>query len=457
MLGPFKRNSPFDRYPLPLAGIQIVLLITTIFYSFVLVRETASAHIEQYKSQPIFFLNTQGWSKSAENLRHFEREKIKLQRALVYFSHDFINATLNYFWLIPSQSIDNFRAKGAEVVQAIDEYEQLLRETAVDNQFSEIEEQLIFEEVNKLVLRLIDKQSPPHQIFAMQRKGLLLMKLINYDLTAQSDGLNEELILEIKKDLGEFQAILNAFKFGSDTLKIGALLDQKDQNSLSVIDNGFEPIKRSALRKIREKTIFFKLSAAQREKIGGLENLSLVSKQLDSQLNGTFSKLTTSANVLAILMLEILISVTFLIMIIFKEGRYRFYAEEKFEASKSVLEENMAPNPYEEISSIFPEEAQVIFDRLEYLLAKQVDDLLSVSDFDDQLKSFRANLTTLVGFFDFFRLETYKKDVMHIIKILEESEKRESLDSEKLSELIIDIQNILGSVSFKTELAEFGQ
>ena len=236
MLGPFKRNSPFDRYPLPLAGIQIVLLITTIFYSFVLVRETASAYIEQYKSQPIFFLNTQGWSKSAENLRQFEREKIKLQRALVYFSHDFVNATLNYFWLIPSQSIDNFRAKGAEVVQAVDEYEQLLRETAVDNQFSEIEEQLIFEELNKLVLRLIDTQSPPHQIFAMQRKGLLLMKLINYDLTAQSAGLNEELILEIKKDLREFQAILNAFKFGSDTLKIGALLDQKDQNSLSIID-----------------------------------------------------------------------------------------------------------------------------------------------------------------------------------------------------------------------------
>ena len=143
-------------------------------------------------------------------------------------------------------------------------------------------------------------------------------------------------------------------------------------------------------------------------------------------------------------------------MIIFKEGRYRFCAEEKFEASKSVLEENMAPNPYEEISSIFPDEAEVIFDRLEYLLAKQVDDLRSVSDFDDQLKSLRANLTTLVGFFEFFRLESYKKDVIHIEKILKESEKRKSLDSEKLSELIIDIQNILGSVSFKTELAEFG-
>ena len=123
---------------------------------------------------------------------------------------------------------------------------------------------------------------------------------------------------------------------------------------------------------------------------------------------------------------------------------------------KSVVEENTAPNPYEEISSIFPEEAEVIFDRLEYLLAKQVDDLRSVSDFDDQLKTFRDNLTTLVGFFDFFRLESYKKDIMHTVKILEESEKRESLDSEKLSELIIDIQNILGSVSFKTELAEFG-
>ena len=86
MLGPLKRNSPFDRYPLPLAGIQVVLLITTIFYSFVLVRETASAHIEQYKSQPIFFLNTQGWSKSEENLRQFGKEKIKLQKAIVYFS-----------------------------------------------------------------------------------------------------------------------------------------------------------------------------------------------------------------------------------------------------------------------------------------------------------------------------------------------------------------------------------
>ena len=115
----------------------------------------------------------------------------------------------------------------------------------------------------------------------------------------------------------------------------------------------------------------------------------------------------------------------------------------------------MAPNPYEETSSIFPEEAEVIFNRLEYLLAKQVDDLRSVSDFDDQLKSLRANLTILVGFFDFFRLESYKKDFMHIVNILEESEKRKTLDSKKLSELIIDMQNILGSVSVKTELAKF--
>ena len=67
----------------------------------------------------------------------------------------------------------------------------------------------------------------PHQIVAMQRKGLLLMKLINSDLIVQNAGLSEELILEIKTDLREFQAILNAFKFGSNTLKIGALLDQK--------------------------------------------------------------------------------------------------------------------------------------------------------------------------------------------------------------------------------------
>ena len=69
-------------------------------------------------------------------------------------------------------------------------------------------------------------------------------------------------------------------------------------------------------------------------------------------------------------------------------------------------------------------EAEVIFDRLEGLLIKQVDDLQSVPDFDDQLKSFRAKLTVLVGFFEFFRLESYKKDLIHIMQILEESEKR---------------------------------
>ena len=456
MLGPLKRNSPFYRYPLPLAGIQVVLLITTIFYSFVLVRETASAHVEQYKSQPIFFLNTQAWFKSEENLRQFGKEKIKLEKALAYFSRDFITVILNYFWLIPSQSIDNFRAKGAEVVLALDEYEQLLSEKAVNNQFSEIEEQLIFEEVNNLVFRLIDTQSPSHQIVAMQRKGLLLMKLINYDLIAQNVGLSEELILGIKTDLREFQAIFNAFKFGSDTLKIGALRDQQAQKSLSIIENGFESIKQSALRKITEESVFFKISGAQREKIGDSEHLILASKQLDSQLTGTFSKLTTSANVLAILILEILISVTFLIMIIFKEGRYGFYTEENFQVLKSEFEENMVPSASEELSSIFPDEAEVIFDRLEYLLAKQVVDLQSVSDFDDRLKTLHANLTVLVGFFEFFRLESYKEDINNIFKTLEESEKKKSLDSEKLSDLIIDLQNVLESVSFKTELAEFG-
>ena len=303
------------------------------------------------------------------------KRKDKTSESSCIFSHDFITATLNYFGSFLLNRLIIFGLKAPRLFKPLDEYEQLFRETAVDNQFSEIEEQLIFEEVNKLVLRLIDTQSPPHQIVAMQRKGLLLMKLINYDLIAQNAGLSEELILEIKTDLREFQAILNAFKFGSETLKIGALLDQKAQNSLFIIENGFEPIKQSALRKIREKTIFLKLSGAQREKIESSENLILASKQLDSQLNGTFSKLTTSANVLAILILEILISVTFLIMIIFKEGRYRFYAKEKFGAPKSVFEDDTAPTPSEELSLIFPDQAEVIFDRLEYLLAKQVDDL----------------------------------------------------------------------------------
>ena len=50
----------------------------------------------------------------------------------------------------------------------------------------------------------------------------------------------------------------------------------------------------------------------------------------------------------------------------------------------------------------------------------------------------------------------FKKDIINIVQILEDSEKEKSLDSEKLSELIIDLQNILGAVSLKTELAEFG-
>ena len=52
MLGPLKSYSSIDRYLLPLAAIQVVLLITMIFYSLVLVRETAYSHTGGYKFQP---------------------------------------------------------------------------------------------------------------------------------------------------------------------------------------------------------------------------------------------------------------------------------------------------------------------------------------------------------------------------------------------------------------------
>ena len=101
--------------------------------------------------------------------------------------------------------------------------------------------------MDKLVYQLIDMQSTSNQIVAVQRKGLLLLKLINSEPIVQNAGLSEELILEIKRDLKEFQAILNAFKFGNNSLKIDMLLDQKAKKSLSIIENGFETIKRSAL------------------------------------------------------------------------------------------------------------------------------------------------------------------------------------------------------------------
>ena len=65
MLGPLKSNSSIDRYLIPLAVIQVVLLITMIFYSFVLVRETAYSHIGHYKFQPEVFQI----SKAVPNLK----------------------------------------------------------------------------------------------------------------------------------------------------------------------------------------------------------------------------------------------------------------------------------------------------------------------------------------------------------------------------------------------------
>ena len=177
MLGPEKRYFSSDRYPVLLAGIQIVLLITAVFYSLVLVRETAAVHIGNYKSQAVVFSEIQGWSKSEESLKKFERERIKIQRILAYFSDDFINAILNYFWLIPSQTIDDFVNQGSEVVLAIDEYEELFKKLIIHYRATEIEEQLIFEEVDKLVYQLIDMQSTSNQIVAVQRKRSFVIEV----------------------------------------------------------------------------------------------------------------------------------------------------------------------------------------------------------------------------------------------------------------------------------------
>ena len=454
MLGPLKSNSSIDRYLIPLVVIQVVLLITMIFYSFVLVRETASAHIGGYKFQPEVFSNIQGGSKSEESLTRRQIEKKKLQEILGYFSNDFINAILNYFWLVSPQSIVDFRVKGAEVILALDEHDKVLRGSVVQTRPFEVEEQLVFEEVNKLVLQLIDMRSPSHQVVAMQRKGFLLMRLINHGLIAQSTGLSEDLVLEMKADLNEFQAILNAFKSGNKTLKIDQLRDQQAQESLYIIENGFDSIKQLTLKSIGEQQIFFEVLGAQREKLDALDRLITASKLLDSELNSSFSKLTTSANVLAILILEMLTSVTFLIMIILKEGSSDLSVQAKSRVSEPLLEEPVDPIPSEELSLDISEEADVIFDRLEYTLVAQVNDLADITDFNEKLKSFHANLVIQVGVLEFFRLESYKKDVKHIVQILEESEENESLNSEKLSELIVDLKKIVGSVSFKRELAE---
>ena len=282
------------------------------------------------------------------------------------------------------------------------------------------------------------------------------MKLINHGLIAQDTGLSEELILEIETDLTEFQIILNAFKSGNKVLKIDRLRDQGIQKSLSIIENGFESIKQSKLKTIRKKTISFEPAGAQKEKLDAPEMLFLASKLLDSELSNTFSKLTTSVNVLAILILEMLISVTFIIMIITKGGSNDLNAGGKFEVSEPVFEETVDTVRLKELSSNITDEAEVIFDRLEHLLRTQLNDLYGISDFNEQLKRFHAYLAILVGVFDFFRLESYMTQVKHIAQALEESEKNKSLDSEKLSELVMDLQKILGSVSFKRDLASLG-
>ena len=244
-------------------------------------------------------------------------------------------------------------------------------------------------------------QSPSHQVVAMQRKGFLLMRLINHSLLSQNTGLSEQLVLEIKGDLNEFQEILNAFKSGNKKLKIDRLRDQKGPKSLSIIENGFESVKKSALKAMREETNFFELGGAQTEKIGALEMLLFASKQLNSELDSSFSRLTTSANVLAIMILEMLIAVAFLSTIILKKGPHDSNVEAKFRVSESLLEETANPIPSEELPLNISEEADVIFDRLEDTIVKQVDDLLLVSDFNEQLRSLNANLRILEGFLSF--------------------------------------------------------
>ena len=51
------------------------------------------------------------------------------------------------------------------------------------------------------------------------------MRLINHSLLSQNTGLSEQLVLEIKGDLNEFQEILNAFKKTPRTKNAGGGLN----------------------------------------------------------------------------------------------------------------------------------------------------------------------------------------------------------------------------------------
>ena len=86
-------------------------------------------------------------------------------------------------------------------------------------------------------------------------------------------------------------------------------------------------------------------------------------------------------------------------MIFLKEGEHDPKCIEISENLRPELEENMDSMRFKENSSIMVSEGRAVFDRLEYLMVKLVDDLQSVSDFDDQLRLFFSNLRILIPCF----------------------------------------------------------
>jgi hypothetical protein len=333
-----------------------------------------------------------------------------------------------------------------------------LESSNYDNANIEIDQQLIYQELNSLVKYLIIKNVSPNQIVAMQRQSLLLSKLVNIMFYIEKNGYNREISARIVSLIEEFLSVLEGFKSGNKSVLISPINEPGALERLIKIEGLFDSFKNRALNLIKVDSIYSEASDILQGVNTSAETLNKASARFLSRAKKVIPELSslTTSNILPVILVEVFF-LTFLSCFLFsRKVRSRFPKEEILPVSIDLSgPQDKIVKSGDKIARLSSNEPELLFERLEELFFEHLDSIDSIIEAHEKdRRLLEKKLESLCGFLSFLDRENdirAVRDIFHLVKVSNESQQGPLPDSLILE--IRDIQSTLRLVNIKDDLS----
>ena len=446
---------------LMLAG-QLLLLLTLLTYFVVHVKERAIDNaITLVAESGTLSILSPDKGNNYKDIQFTEFQKAEINTAIEFFSGNLTTSVLVNFWQIPSSLILRVHERGEALISSMSLAKNWLKDmesSNYDNANIEIDQQLIYQELNSLVKYLIIKNISPNQIVAMQRQSLLLSKLVNVMFYIEKNGSNRELSARIVSLIAEFQSVLEGFKLGNKSVLISRIKEPGAFERLIKIEGLFDSFKKRALNLIKDDSIYSETSELLQAVNTSAETLNKASARLLSRAKKVIPELSslTTSNILLVIVVEVFF-LTFLSCFLFiRKVRTRLSKEEilPFSIDLSGPHDEIF-NPGDKVAQSSSDEPEILFERLEELFFEHLDSIDSIIEAQEKDSSLlEKKLESLCGFLSFLDREDdirAVRDIFNLVKVSNESQQG-SLSATLILE-IRDIQSTLRLVNVKDDLS----